>query len=30
VRNVDEWYTAFGVSASDRLFVKPEGRVRIW
>ncbi len=30
VRNVDAWYTAFGVQAGEALFLKPEARVRIW
>ncbi len=30
VRNVDAWYKAFNVAPADRLYVKPEERVRIW
>ena len=30
VRNMDAWYTAFGVSAGDKLYLAPEKRVRIW
>jgi putative endopeptidase len=30
VRNVDAWYTAFGVQAGEGLFLRPEARVRIW
>ncbi len=30
VRNVDEWYTAFDVKPGDKLYLKPEDRVRIW
>ena len=30
VRNVDAWYAAFGVSASDKLYLPPGERVRIW
>ena len=30
VRNIDEWYAAFGVEADDRLYLAPEDRVRIW
>jgi putative endopeptidase len=30
VRNVDAWYTAFGVKPGDRLYVAPQDRVRIW
>ena len=30
VRNLDAWYEAFSVGQHDKLFVKPEKRVRIW
>ncbi len=30
VRNMDEWYAAFGVQSGARLFVEPWERVRIW
>jgi len=30
VRNVDGWYKAFNVVPGDRLYIKPEDRVRIW
>jgi putative endopeptidase len=30
VRNMDEWYQAFGIEATDSLYVSPEKRVRIW
>ncbi len=30
VRNMDEWYAAFGVQPGDSLFLKPEDRVRVW
>ncbi len=30
VRNVDEFYTAFGVQEGDGLYLAPEERVRIW
>jgi putative endopeptidase len=30
MRNVDAWYDAFGVKPGDRLYLKPEERVRIW
>ncbi|MDC0886845.1 M13 family metallopeptidase [Altererythrobacter sp.] len=30
VRNMDEWYEAFGVTADDALYIPPEQRVRIW
>jgi putative endopeptidase len=30
VRNMDAWYDAFNVKPSDKLFVAPEDRARIW
>lgn len=30
VRNLDEWYEAFGVEPGDALYLPPEERVRIW
>jgi putative endopeptidase len=30
VRNIDEWYEAFDVKPTDRLYIAPEKRVRIW
>ncbi len=30
VRNFDPWYAAFDVKPGDRLYLKPEDRVRIW
>jgi putative endopeptidase len=30
VRNVDAWYEAFDVKTTDRLYLAPENRVRIW
>ncbi len=30
VRNIDEFYEAFGVSEDDALYLEPAGRVRIW
>jgi predicted metalloendopeptidase len=30
VRNVDAWYKAYGVVSGDKLYLKPEDRVRIW
>ncbi|HSP34525.1 MAG TPA: M13 family metallopeptidase, partial [Thermoanaerobaculia bacterium] len=30
VRNIDAWYTAFGVKAGQKLYLAPEHRVRIW
>ena len=30
VRNIDPWYTAFDVKVGEKLYLKPEARVRIW
>jgi putative endopeptidase len=30
VRNLDEWYAAFGVKPGDAMYLPPENRVRIW
>jgi endothelin-converting enzyme/putative endopeptidase len=30
VRNVDEWYTAFGVKPGQALYLPPADRVRVW
>ncbi|MBK1881938.1 M13 family peptidase [Luteolibacter pohnpeiensis] len=30
VRNIDAWYKAFDVKPGDKLYVKPEDRVKIW
>lgn len=30
VRNLDEWYEAFGVKPDDAMYLPPEERVRIW
>jgi putative endopeptidase len=30
LRNVDAWYDAFNVQPGDKLYLKPEDRVRIW
>jgi putative endopeptidase len=30
VQNIDAWYEAFNVNPSDKLFLAPENRVRIW
>jgi putative endopeptidase len=30
VRNLDEWYQAFGVTEDDALYLAPEDRVSIW
>jgi len=29
-RNIDSWYDAFKVQASNKMFVAPENRARIW
>jgi putative endopeptidase len=30
VRNIDAWYEAFDVKPTDRLYLEPQNRVRIW
>jgi len=30
IRNIDGWYSAFGVQPGDALYVAPANRVRIW
>jgi predicted metalloendopeptidase len=30
VRNLDAWYSAFGVEPGDALYLAPEQRVRVW
>ena len=30
VRNMDAWYQAFNIQPDDKLYLKPEERVRIW
>jgi predicted metalloendopeptidase len=30
VRNMDAWYAAFDVQPTDRLYLAPAERVRIW
>ena len=30
VRNMDEWYAAFGVKPGDKLYLAPDKRVHIW
>ncbi|MBV8805960.1 MAG: peptidase M13, partial [Sinobacteraceae bacterium] len=30
VHNIDAWYTAFDVKPGDKLYLKPEDRVKIW
>jgi putative endopeptidase len=30
VRNVDAWYTAFGVKPGDKLYLPPDQRIKIW
>jgi len=30
VRNIDAWYPAFAVKPSDKLYVAPAKRARIW
>jgi predicted metalloendopeptidase len=30
VRNVEAWYKTYGIAPSDKLYLKPEDRARIW
>jgi len=30
VRNEDGWYTAFDIQPTDKLYLAPKDRVRIW
>jgi putative endopeptidase len=30
VRNLDEWYTAFGIQPGQTLYLTPPERVKIW
>lgn len=30
VRNIDDWYAAFGVKPGDALYLPPEKRVKVW
>jgi len=30
VRNIDAWYDAFAIKPGDRLYLKPEDRVKLW
>jgi predicted metalloendopeptidase len=30
VRNMDEWYAAFAVPESAKLYLQPDQRIRIW
>ena len=30
VRNMDQWYAAYGIKPGDALYLKPEDRVKIW
>jgi predicted metalloendopeptidase len=30
VRNLDAWYTAFAVKPGEKLYLKPDDRVRVW
>jgi putative endopeptidase len=30
VRNIDAWYTAFNVQPTNRLYLAPNERVKIW
>jgi putative endopeptidase len=30
LRNIDEWYAAFGVKPGDKLYTRPQDRARVW
>ena len=30
LQNIDAWYDAFTIEEGDKMYVKPEDRVRIW
>ena len=30
VRNLDAWYAAFDVKPGQKMYLPPEGRVRVW
>ena len=30
VRNIDAWYSAFGIKPGDALYIAPDKRARIW
>jgi putative endopeptidase len=30
MRNVDQWYSAFGVKPGDKYYLEPDARVRLW
>jgi predicted metalloendopeptidase len=30
LRNVDDWYAAFGIKPGDPLYLPPDQRVHIW
>ena len=30
VRNLDPWYTTFGVTAAQKMYLSPDARVRVW
>jgi len=30
VRNIDDWYKAYEIAPGDKLYLKPEDRIRIW
>jgi putative endopeptidase len=30
VPNIDEWYAAFNIQPTDKMYIPPEKRVRIW
>jgi predicted metalloendopeptidase len=30
VRNLEDWYRAYGVGPADKLYLEPDARARIW
>ena len=30
IRNFPEWYEAFGVTETDKMYIAPEKRISIW
>jgi putative endopeptidase len=30
VRNIDAWYSSFGVKPGEKFYLKPEDRAHIW
>jgi putative endopeptidase len=30
LRNIDAWYAAFNVKPGDKMYLRPQDRVRVW